>query len=177
MIHGFAGIVPDIDPTAFVAPGAQVIGDVAIGARSSVWYNCVLRGDLHRIRIGCGSNIQDGSIVHVDSGRGGGGGHPALIGDNVLIGHLAIVHGCTLMERAFVGMGAIVMDSCVIEPDAMLAAGAMLTPGKRIPAGELWVGRPARLLRVLTAEERAANALAAPGYAALAAAHRQALAG
>lgn len=169
-LHPFAGNTPRLAPDAFVAPGAQVIGDVEIGAGSSVWYNCVLRADVNRIRVGAGSNIQDGTIVHVDSGRGGGG-HPALIGDGVLIGHLAIVHGCTLMDGCFVGMGAVVMDGCVIEPGAMLAAGAMLTPGKRIPAGERWGGRPAKLMRVLSEQERATNALAAPNYALLAQAH------
>ncbi len=176
-LHPFAGHTPRLAADAFIAPGAQVIGDVEIGAGSSVWYNCVLRGDLNHIRVGAGSNIQDGSIVHVDSGRGGGTGcgHPALIGDNVLIGHLAIVHGCTLMDGSFVGMGAVVMDGCVIEPGAMLAAGALLTPGKRIPAGELWCGRPAKLMRMLGEQERALNALGAPGYALLAQAHRNAL--
>lgn len=174
-LHSFAGHTPRLAPDAFVAPGAQVIGDVEIGPGSSVWYNCVLRGDLNHIRVGAGSNIQDGSVVHVDSGLDGGCGYPALIGDGVLVGHLAIVHGCTLMDGCFVGMGAIIMDGCVIEPGAMLAAGALLTPGKRIPAGELWGGRPAKLMRVMSEQERALNALGAPGYAQLAQEHRKAL--
>lgn len=175
MLHPFGAHSPRLAPDAFVAPGAQIIGDVEIGARASVWYNCVLRGDLNYIRVGEGSNIQDGSVIHVDSGRTGSGGFPCLIGAGVLIGHLAIVHGATLMDRSFVGMGAIVMDGCVIEGGAMLAAGAMLTPGKRVPAGELWAGRPAKLLRLLSAEEQALNAMGAPAYAALAELHRAAL--
>lgn len=171
-LHPFNGRTPRLAPDAFVAPGARLIGDVEIGAGASVWYNCVLRGDLNRIRVGARSNIQDGSIVHVDSGRGGGTGFPALIGEECLIGHLAIVHGCTLHDGAFVGMGGIVMDGCVIESGAMLAAGAMLTPGKRIPAGELWAGRPAKLLRLLSPTEQAGNRAAALGYAALAQVHR-----
>ena len=167
----FAGKHPLVAGDAFVAPGACLIGDVEIGAGSSVWYNCVLRGDLNRIRVGAGTNIQDGSVVHVDSGRGGGSGHPALIGDRVLVGHLAIIHGGTLGDDAFVGMGAIVMDGCVVEAGAMLAAGALLTPGKIVPAGELWAGRPARFVRALTEAERAMNAFGAAGYAELARLH------
>lgn len=170
-LHAFQGKSPSVDPTAFVAPGAQLIGDVEIGAGSSIWYNCVLRGDMHRIRVGRGTNLQDGTVVHVDSGRAAGDdGYPTLIGDHVLIGHLAIVHGCRIADGAFVGMGAIVMDGCVVE--GMLAAGAMLTPGKRVPPGELWAGRPARFLRALGDGERAMMALGPKGYAALAQLHR-----
>ena len=174
-LHIFADHTPRIALTAFIAPGAHIIGDVEIGPGASVWYNCVLRGDINRIVVGARTNIQDGSIVHVDSGRGSGAGFATIIGAECLIGHAAIVHGCTLMDGAFVGMGAIVMDGCTIETGAMLAAGAMLTPGKRIPAGELWAGRPATLLRLLTPEQQAANRAAALGYAALAQAHRSAL--
>src|SRR5687767_13817637 len=156
----FGGKAPRIDPQAFVAPGAQLIGDVEIGAEASIWYNCVLRGDVNRIRIGARTNIQDGSVVHVDSPKPGHEeGHPTLIGADVLIGHLAMVHGCILHDRAFVGLGAIVMDGCEIESDAMLAAGAMLTPGKRIPSGQLWAGRPAKYNRDLTPEELAGQQL------------------
>lgn len=174
---GFEGTAPRIDPAAFVAPGAIVIGDVEIGAGASIWYNCVLRGDVNRIRIGPRTNVQDGSVLHVDSPDEGGAGHPTLIGADVLIGHLAMVHGCVLHDRAFVGLGAIVMDGCAIESDAMLAAGAMLTPGKRIPAGQLWAGRPAKYLRDLRPEEIAANQAGVAHYVALAGRHRAALAG
>jgi carbonic anhydrase/acetyltransferase-like protein (isoleucine patch superfamily) len=150
----FAGKSPRIDPTAFVAPGAQLIGDIEIGPDSSIWYNCVLRGDVNRIRIGARTNIQDGSVLHVDSPKAGDAeGHATIIGDEVLIGHLAMVHGCVLEDRAFVGLGSIVMDCCRIESEAMLAAGAMLTPGKIIPSRQLWAGRPAKFVRDLSDAE------------------------
>jgi gamma-carbonic anhydrase len=174
---GFEGRSPGIDPEAFVAPGATLIGDVEMAAESSVWYNCVLRGDMNRIRIGARSNVQDGTIIHVDPPRESGPevGHPCLIGEDVLIGHLAMVHGCTLHDRAFVGLGAIVMDGCVIESDAMLAAGAMLTPGKRIPAGQLWAGRPARFVRDLSAADFEGMRQGVAHYVELARRHREAL--
>src|SRR3954453_19959565 len=147
----YHGRAPVLDPTAFVAPGAVLIGDVEIGAEASIWYNCVLRGDVNAIRIGARTNIQDGTVLHVDSPHPGHeSGFPTIIGEEVLIGHLAMVHGCILHDRAFVGLGAIVMDGCEIEGGAMLAAGAMLTPGKRIPAGQLWAGRPAKYVRDLS---------------------------
>ena len=172
----FGGKSPRIDPGAFVAPGAQLIGDVEIGAEASIWYNCVLRGDVNRIRIGARTNVQDGSVIHVDSPKSGhDAGHPTIIGEDVLIGHLAMVHGCILHDRAFVGLGAIVMDGCEIESGGMLAAGAMLTPGKRIPSGQLWAGRPAKYVRDLSAGELEAQQAGVAHYVALAKAHREAL--
>jgi len=168
----FGGKLPFIDPTAFVAPGARLIGDIEIGPESSIWYNCVLRGDMNRIRIGARSNIQDGSVLHVDPPRPGyEAGFPTLIGDEVLIGHMAMVHGCVLRDRAFVGLGAIVMDGCEIESDAMLAAGALLTQGKRIPAGQLWAGRPAKYVRDLSEADLAGMRLGVAHYVALAKLH------
>ena len=172
----FKGAAPRIDSTAFVAPGAVLIGDVEIGPEASIWYNCVLRGDVNRIRVGARTNIQDGSVIHVDSPKPGEAeGHPTIIGEDVLIGHLAMVHGCILHDRAFVGLGAIVMDGCEIESDAMLAAGAMLTPGKRLPSGQLWAGRPAKYVRDLTEQELAGQRAGVAHYVALAKAHRDAL--
>jgi gamma-carbonic anhydrase len=174
----FGGKSPRIDPAAFVAPGAHLIGDIEIGPEASIWYNCVLRGDVNRIRIGARTNIQDGSVVHVDSPKPGAPhGHPTIIGEEVLIGHLAMVHGCILHDRAFVGLGAIVMDGCEIESDAMLAAGAMLTPGKRIPSGQLWAGRPAKYIRHLTPQELEGQRHGVAHYVALAKAHADALKG
>lgn len=174
----FDGKHPRVDPAAFIAPGARLIGDVEIGAEASIWYNCVIRGDVNRIRIGARTNIQDGSVVHVDSPKPGReAGHPTIIGDDVLIGHLAMVHGCVLHDRAFVGLGAIVMDGCEIEGGAMLAAGAMLTPGRHIPSGQLWAGRPAKYVRDLSEEELAGHRQGVAHYVALAKAHRQALKG
>jgi carbonic anhydrase/acetyltransferase-like protein (isoleucine patch superfamily) len=146
-LHGKA---PQIHSSAFVAPGSRIIGDVAIGAEASVWYNCVVRADVNRIVIGARTNVQDGSVIHCESpSPAHPDGFPTLIGADVLIGHLAMIHGCVLEDRAFVGLGAIVMDGCRIGSDAMLAAGAMLTSGKTIGPRELWVGRPAKLVREL----------------------------
>jgi carbonic anhydrase/acetyltransferase-like protein (isoleucine patch superfamily) len=172
----FGGKAPRIDPSAFVAPGARLIGDVEIGPEASVWYNCVLRGDVNRIRIGARTNIQDGSVIHVDSPKEGHeAGHATIIGADVLIGHLAMVHGCILHDGAFVGLGAIVMDGCEIEGDAMLAAGAMLTPGRRIPSGQLWAGRPAKYVRDLRAEDLEGMRMGVSHYVELARMHREAL--
>jgi len=146
-LHGKA---PRIHSSAFIAPGCRIIGDVEIGPDASVWYNCVIRADVNRIVIGARSNIQDGSVIHCESPKPHRpDGFATIIGDDVLIGHLAMVHGCTLHDRAFVGLGAVVMDGCVIESDGMLAAGAMLTAGKTIGARQLWIGRPAKYARDL----------------------------
>ena len=171
------GNTPQIDASAFVAPGSRLIGAVVVGAQSSIWYNCVLRGDVNRIVIGARTNIQDGCVIHVDSPKPGSPGLPTIIGDDVLIGHMVMLHGSVLHDRAFVGLGSIVMDGCTIESDGMLAAGAMLTPGKTIGAGELWMGRPAKKLRDMSADEIAANRMGAAHYVQLAAAHKAALSG
>ena len=144
----FEGMEPQIHETAFVAPGARIIGDVTIGAEASVWYNCVLRGDIHRIEVGARSNVQDGSVFHVEGPRPDTEGCPTIVGQECVIGHMAVVHGAVLEDRAFVGMGAVAMDDCSIGEGAMLAAGALLSPGKAIPAREIWVGRPAKFLRL-----------------------------
>jgi len=144
------GRTPKIHDSAFVAPGCVLIGEVEIGADSSVWYNCVLRADVSRIVIGQRTNVQDGSVLHCDPERPGDPeGSPLIIGDDALIGHMAMVHGCTIEDRGFVGLGAIAMNKAVIGTDAMLAAGAMLTEGKAMGARELWGGRPARKMRDL----------------------------
>lgn len=168
----FEGKRPSIHPDAWVAPTAVVIGDVEIGAESSVWYNCVLRGDTNVMRIGARSNIQDGSILHLNAGA-----EPLLIGDDVTIGHACIIHACTLKDRAFVGMGATVLDRAVIEEGGMLGAGGLLPPGKRIGPNELWMGNPAKLVRVMDAEERARFDRTAPSYVKLAKRHRASLVG
>lgn len=174
-IHGKR---PRIHDSAFVAPGCRLVGDIEIGPDVSIWYNCVLRADVNRMVIGARTNIQDGSVCHVDSPKPGAPeGHPLIIGEDVLIGHLAMVHGCTLADRAFVGLGAIVMDGCAIDSDGMLAAGAMLTPGKRIGARELWGGRPAKLMRELSDAEIAMNGLGVAHYVENGRAHKAALSG
>jgi gamma-carbonic anhydrase len=139
------GKLPKIDPTAFIAPGAVVIGDVEVGPHSSVWFGCVLRGDVNEIRIGARTNIQDGTVVHVaEEGQG------TYIGDDVTVGHMVLLHACTVESGAFVGMKAAVMDDAVIESGGMLAAGALLTPGKRIASRQLWAGSPAKYWRDIT---------------------------
>lgn len=174
-IHGKR---PRVHDSAFVAPGCRLIGDIEIGPDVSIWYNCVLRADVNRMVIGARTNIQDGSICHVDSPKPGAPeGHPLIIGEDVLIGHLAMVHGCTLADRSFVGLGAIVMDGCAIDSEGMLAAGAMLTPGKRIGARELWGGRPAKPMRTLTDAEVAMNALGVAHYVENGRAHKAAVSG
>lgn len=170
-LYPFEGINPTVATSAFIAPTAAVIGDVEIGADSSVWYHCVLRGDTHPIRVGARTNIQDGTIVHVAAGT-----LPAIIGDDITIGHACIIHACTLKNRAFVGMGATVLDGAVIEEGGMLGAGGLLAPGKRIGPNELWLGSPARLVRVMSAEERAGWDRNAVHYAELGKRHAASLA-
>lgn len=144
-LYVFDGVWPTLDEGVFIAPGARVIGNVTIGAGTSIWFNCVLRGDVEKIRIGKGTNIQDDTVVHVD-----GDGIPTIIGDNVLIGHSCMIHGTTIEDKGFVGLGSVTMDGSYIESEGMLAAGALLSPRKRVLSKELWVGRPAKKARDLT---------------------------
>ncbi len=142
--------VPRIDDSAFIAPGCRIIGDVTIGPDVSIWYNCVIRADVSRVEIGARSNVQDGSVIHCDGPEPGRPeGFPTIIGEDVLIGHMAAVHGCHLHDRAFVGMSATIMNGCVVEGDGMLGAGSLLTPGKRLLSRQLWAGAPARFVREL----------------------------
>ena len=170
MLYEFEGKYPRIDPAAWVAPDAAVIGDVWLGPGASIWFGCVVRGDTNHVRIGARSNIQDGSILHVNAGE-----FPCLVGDDVTVGHACIIHACTLLDGAFVGMGATVLDGAVIESGGMLAAGALLTPGKRIPAGELWAGSPAKKLRDRSPEERARFDQTAVHYSDLSSRYRAGL--
>ncbi|MDH5723550.1 MAG: gamma carbonic anhydrase family protein [Alphaproteobacteria bacterium] len=160
--------MPKIAQSAFIAPSASIIGDVEIGEDTSIWYNCVVRGDTHNIRIGKSTNIQDGSIVHVTQD-----GHNTIIGDHVTIGHSAIIHACTVEDFGFVGMQACMMDGAVVEEYAMLAAGALLTPNKRVPKGQLWAGRPAKYVRDLTQEELDYIKWSAPHYVELGQEHKK----
>jgi carbonic anhydrase/acetyltransferase-like protein (isoleucine patch superfamily) len=158
------GNTPKIHPSAFIAPGCRIIGDVEIGEHASIWYNCVLRGDVNAIRIGARSNVQDGTVIHCDSDKGGMIGFPTIIEEDSLIGHMAMLHGCTIKAKSLVGLGSIVMDGCVVESHAMLAAGAMLTPGKTIPTGQMWGGRPAKYMRDLDEHWSAGNQMAVAHY-------------
>ncbi|HYZ23961.1 MAG TPA: gamma carbonic anhydrase family protein [Rhodopila sp.] len=148
-IYSLNGVTPVIADDAFIAPSAVVIGDVVVGSQTGIWFHCLLRGDLGIIRIGARTNIQDGTVVHIDSG-----GLDTHIGDDVTVGHNAVIHACTLKNRAFVGIGAVVLDGAVIEEGGMLAAGGLLPPGKVIGPNELWTGSPAKLRRVMDEEER-----------------------
>src|ERR1700756_905128 len=156
-------IEPSVDPDAFVASGTHLIGEVTVGAQSSIWFNCVLRADVQKIVIGARTNIQDGTIVH-----GTTNGLPVLIGNDVTVGHGAILHACTIEDGGFVGFGARVLDGAVVKSGGMLAAGSLLSPGKIVGSGELWAGNPARLLRALTDQEREGMMTASARYVALA---------
>lgn len=172
------GKAPRIHSSAFIAPGCRIIGNVEIGPDASVWYNCVIRADVNRIVIGARTNIQDGTVVHCDSPKPKRpDGFSTIIGDDVLIGHMAMIHGCTLEDRAFVGLGSIVMDGCRIASDGMLAAGALLTQGKVIEARQLWTGRPAKYLRDLTDEALEDMQAGVKGYVINGKLHRAALDG
>jgi carbonic anhydrase/acetyltransferase-like protein (isoleucine patch superfamily) len=167
-LYAFEGKMPVVAGDAFIAPTAALIGDVTVGAGSGVWFHCVLRGDTNFIRIGARSNIQDGTIIHVNRGS-----FPTIIGDDVTVGHACIIHACTLEDRAFVGMGATVLDGAVIRAGGMLAAGALLTPGKVIGPGELWSGAPAKFWRMLGEGDQGMVANTAPHYAELAQRYRR----
>ena len=161
---------PRLAPDAFVAPGATLIGDVEVGGQASVWFGCVVRGDVCHVRLGARSNLQDGCIIHVSRA-----GLATLVGVDVTIGHGCIVHACTLEDRAFVGMGSVILDGARIESEGMLGAGALLAPGKGVRARELWLGRPARYVRDLSVREIADNAERTVHYVELAAEYRAAL--
>ena len=167
------GITPTIAEDVFVADTAAVIGDVHIGAGSSVWYNCVIRGDAGTyIRIGERVNVQDGTIIHVNSARlDGSPAMPTIIGDDITIGHMALIHACTLQSGCFIGMKSCVLDGAVVETGAMVAAGAVVSPGKVVKSGELWAGVPARSLRDLRPDELAYWPESVAGYQELAANH------
>jgi carbonic anhydrase/acetyltransferase-like protein (isoleucine patch superfamily) len=146
----FKGIWPKIHESAFIAPGAVITGDVEIGAHSSVWFGCVLRGDVNVIRVGARTNIQDGTIIHVT--HGGQGTH---IGDEVTIGHMVLLHDCTLEDQSFIGMKSAIIDGAKVERLAMVGAGALVTQNKVVKTGQLWVGNPAKYWRDLKQEETA----------------------
>ena len=151
IILPYHGVFPRIAPSAFVAPGVSIIGDVEIGEEASVWFSCAIRGDVNFVRIGPRSNIQDGTIIHTSTGEGG----QTVIGADVTVGHQCLLHACRLDDACLVGMGAIVMDKAQVETGGWVGAGGMITEGKRVKSGELWLGRPAKFARELKPEERA----------------------
>ena len=163
----FLDTPPAIHPTAFVAPGASVIGDVTLAEESSVWFQAVLRGDINRIVIGPRSNVQDGAVVHLADDLG------TFVGELVTVGHKAILHACTIADEVLVGMGAIILDGAEIGARSIIGAGALVTGGKKIPPGSLVLGSPAKVVRTLSPEEQAGIRVWAEKYVALSHAYRE----
>lgn len=167
-IRSFNGTHPNLSPSAYIDEAALVTGDVTIEADASLWPMTVARGDVHRISIGARSNIQDGSVLHVtQDNQFNPGGFPLSIGNDVTIGHGAILHACTIDDLVLIGMGAIVLDGARIHPRVMVGAGALVSPGKVLESGYLYLGSPARQIRKLTDKELAYLEYSAQHYVAL----------
>lgn len=168
MIYEFLKSSPQFDDTVFVAPSADIIGDVTIGKESSVWFNVTIRGDVNYITIGHQSNVQDNVCIHVMNQTG-----PTIIGNKVTIGHGAVVHGCTISDRVLVGINVTVLDKAVIEPDVIIAAGSLVPPGKTLESGYMYMGSPAKKARKLTEEELASIPKYAANYVKYSRAYQQ----
>ena len=168
MIRAFEGTTPVLSAETYVAENATVIGKVMLGEGASVWYGCVLRGDVGSITIGARTNIQDLSVIHVTGGQ-----HDTVIGDDVTVGHRVVLHGCTVHDRVLVGMGAILLDGAVIESDCLIGAGAVVTPGTVIPRGSMALGAPAKVVRPLKQTEIEFLTKSAAHYVELARRHRE----
>jgi carbonic anhydrase/acetyltransferase-like protein (isoleucine patch superfamily) len=167
-IRTYQHFTPQLGERVFVDASAVVLGDVEIGADSSVWPLAVIRGDMHSIRIGERTSVQDGSVLHIThAGPFNPGGYPLTIGDDVTIGHKVILHGCSIGSRVLIGMGSIVMDGVVIEDEVVLGAGSLVPPGKRLESGYLYVGSPAKQARPLTDKERSYFRYSANNYVRL----------
>ena len=149
-IERFLGKQPEIHPSAFIAPGAVVIGDVTLGEECSVWYQAVLRGDINRIVVGAHSNVQDGAVIHLERDRA------TILGEWVTVGHKAVVHACTVEDEVLVGIGSIILDGAQIGARSIVGAGAVVTGGKIIPPGSLVLGTPGKVVRHLSLDEQAA---------------------
>ncbi|WP_457616390.1 gamma carbonic anhydrase family protein [Lutibacter sp.] len=147
IIRPLRGITPQFGSDCFIAENAAIIGDVTMGNECSVWYNAVVRGDVHFIKIGNKVNIQDGAVIHATYKK-----YPTIIGDNVSIGHNALVHGCTIHNNVLIGMGAIVMDDCIVEQNAIIAAGAVVTKGTIVKSGSVFAGIPAKKIKSVSAD-------------------------
>jgi len=147
-VFNYGDLWPTVPGSVFLAPGSRVIGDVSLGERVNVWYNAVIRGDIHWVKIGDDTNVQDNCTLHVTHDTG-----PLTIGSQVVIGHAAVVHACLVHDRVLIGMNATILDNAVIESDTMIAAGAVVTPGAHIPGGVLAAGVPAKVIRKLTPAE------------------------
>ncbi|OYY74739.1 MAG: gamma carbonic anhydrase family protein [Gammaproteobacteria bacterium 28-57-27] len=172
-IRGFENFTPQLAPSAWVDDSAEVIGQVVLGEGSSIWPTSVLRGDINRIDIGARSNVQDGTVIHVThASRFHTQGAPVWVGDDVTIGHRAVLHACTLESRCLIGMGSLVLDEAVVQSNVILGAGSVVPPKKVLESGFLWLGAPARKVRTLTEEELEYLGYSATYYAELAARHR-----
>jgi carbonic anhydrase/acetyltransferase-like protein (isoleucine patch superfamily) len=167
MIRPFGGKVPRLADGVFVAPSADVIGDVVIGERSTIWYGAVLRGDVESIRVGADTSIQDNTVIHVDSS-----GFATVVGDRVTVGHSVVLHGCAVGDDALIGIGAIVLNGAEVGQGAMIGAGSLVTPGTKVPPGMLALGSPARVKRPLTEEEKRHIRLGVERYVKLGREHR-----
>jgi carbonic anhydrase/acetyltransferase-like protein (isoleucine patch superfamily) len=166
--RSYQGTTPSLGARVFIDSTALVIGDVQLGEDSSVWPFTVIRGDMHRIRIGARSSVQDGSVLHIThAGPFNPDGYPLIIGDEVTIGHKVTLHGCTLGNRILVGMGSIVMDGAVVEDEVIIGAGSLVPPGKRLESGYLYVGSPVKQARPLTDKERAFFSYSTANYVRL----------
>jgi len=173
-IRPYQGVNPQLGARVFVDPSAVVLGDVELGDDCSVWPLTVIRGDMHRIRIGARTSVQDGSVLHIThAGPFNPDGFPLIIGEDVTIGHQAMLHGCTIGSRVLVGMGAMVMDGAVVEDDVIIGAGSLVAPGKTLESGYMYMGRPAKQIRPLTDKEREFFAYTAGNYVALKDKHLQ----
>ncbi len=159
MIYEFLKRSPEFDETVFIAPSADIIGDVKLGKESSVWFNVTIRGDVNYIRIGERSNVQDNVCIHVMNQTG-----PTIIGDEVTIGHGAVIHGCTIKDRVLIGMNATVLDKAIVESDVIIAAGTLVPPKKTLESGYLYMGSPAKAVRKLTDEEVGSIRMYASNY-------------
>lgn len=167
-VRTFKGHTPQLAERVWIDPSAVVLGDVSLGADSSVWPMAVVRGDMHKIRIGARTSIQDGSVLHIThAGPFNPDGYPLIIGDDVTVGHKVTLHGCTLGNRVLVGMGAIVMDGAVVEDEVIIGAGSLVPPGKRLESGYLYVGSPVKQARPLTDKERSFFSYSAGNYVKL----------
>jgi gamma-carbonic anhydrase len=171
-VHPFRGISPQLGERVFLAPSAEISGDVHLGDDVSFWFHTAARGDVHFIRVGARTNVQDGAVLHVTHDT-----HPLIIGSGVVIAHAAVLHGCTVEDGALIGIGARVLDGAVVEAGAQVAAGAVVAPGTRIGAHQLAMGLPARVVRPLSDTERANIAAIAQRYVALKEEYRQASSG
>jgi len=167
MIHAYRGVMPKVHVSAWIADSADVIGDVELGEESSVWFSTVIRGDVHFIRVGRGTNLQDGTVVHVDRN-----GTPTILGDYVTVGHAARLHGCHIKSNCLIGIGAVVLDGAVLEEECVVAAGAVVSPGTLVPRGSLLMGAPARVKRSVTEKDLELIYRSAKSYIGLAAEYR-----